>query len=68
KYIENLKEYKDKISIMASLTPQNIKKLDRIHNIVIVYGTTILTFKSGYLTLTEDFNPKGQIPLTKFSP
>ncbi|AHH04793.1 Beta-hexosaminidase [Borrelia miyamotoi] len=67
KYIENLKEYKDKISIMASLTPQNIKKLDWIHNIVIVYGTTILTFKSGFLTLTEDFNPKGQIPLTNFS-
>ncbi|AJA58967.1 beta-glucosidase [Borrelia miyamotoi] len=66
KYIENLKEYKDKISIMASLTPQNIKKLDWIHNIVIVYGTTILTFKSGFLTLTEDFNPKGQIPLTNF--
>ncbi|APR65299.1 glycoside hydrolase family 3 protein [Borrelia anserina] len=66
KYIENLKEYKDKISTIVSLTPQHIKKLDWIQNIVIVYGTTTLSFKSGLLTLTEDFNPKGQIPLTNF--
>ncbi len=63
KYIENLKEYKDKISIIVSLTPQHIKKLDWIQNIVIVYGTTILSFKSGFLTLSGDFDPKGTIPL-----
>ncbi|WP_051374045.1 glycoside hydrolase family 3 N-terminal domain-containing protein [Borrelia persica] len=66
KYIENLKEYKDKISIIVSLTPQHIKKLNWIENIVIVYGTTTLSFKSGFLTLTEDFNPQGQIPLMNF--
>ncbi|AHH12645.1 Beta-N-acetylhexosaminidase [Borrelia hermsii YBT] len=66
KYIDNLKEYKDKISIIVSLTPQHIKNLDWIQNIVIVYGTTTLSFKSGFLTLTEDFNPKGQIPLINF--
>ncbi|AAX17940.1 beta-hexosaminidase [Borrelia turicatae 91E135] len=67
-YIENLKEYKDKISIIVSLTPQYIKNLDWIQNIVIVYGTTILSFKSGFLTLTEDFNPKGKSPLINFKP
>ncbi|BCR22031.1 Beta-hexosaminidase [Borrelia sp. HM] len=67
KYIGELKQYKDKISIIASLTPQHIKKLDWINNIVIVYGTTMLAFKSGLLTLTEDFYPKGQIPLVNFN-
>lgn len=67
-YIENLKEYKDKISIIVSLTPQHIKNLDWIQNIVIVYGTTRLSFKSGFLTLTEDFNPKGKSPLINFKP
>ncbi|AHH06682.1 hypothetical protein BCD_0616 [Borrelia crocidurae DOU] len=62
-YIKNLKEYKNKISIIVSLTPQHIKQLNWIENIVVVYGTTTLSFKSGFLTLTEDFNPKGQIPL-----
>ncbi|WP_232535959.1 glycoside hydrolase family 3 protein [Borrelia sp. A-FGy1] len=66
KYIENLKEYRDKISTIVSLTPQHIKTLDWIKNIVIVYGTTKLAFKSGLLTLTEEFNPKGTIPLTNF--
>ncbi|UER68035.1 glycoside hydrolase family 3 protein [Borrelia sp. BU AG58] len=66
KYIENLKKYKDKISIIVSLTPQHIKKLDWIGNIAIVYGTTTLAFKSGFLTLTERFNPKGTIPLVNF--
>ncbi|WP_051428591.1 glycoside hydrolase family 3 N-terminal domain-containing protein [Borrelia coriaceae] len=68
KYVENLKEYKDKLSIIVSLTPQHIKQLDWIQNIVIVYGTTSLSFKSGFLTLTQDFNPKGQIPLINFKP
>ncbi|WP_238614532.1 glycoside hydrolase family 3 N-terminal domain-containing protein [Borrelia turcica] len=66
KYIKNLKEYKDKISIIVSLTPQHIKNLDWIENIVIVYGTTKLAFKSGFLTLTEGFNPKGTVPLINF--
>ncbi len=65
-YIKNLKEYKNKISIIVSLTPQHIKQLNWIENIVVVYGTTTLSFKSGFLTLTEDFNPKGQIPLMNF--
>ncbi len=30
KYLENLKEYKDKISVIVSLTPQHIKKLNWI--------------------------------------
>ncbi len=64
KYLENLKEYKDKISVIASLTPQHIKKLNWIKNIVIIYGTTPLAFKSGFLTLTKDFDPKGNIPLS----
>ncbi|WP_210372519.1 glycoside hydrolase family 3 protein, partial [Borreliella garinii] len=63
KYLENLKEYKDKISVIVSLTPQHIKKLNWIKNIVIIYGTTSLAFKSGLLTLTKDFDPKGTIPL-----
>lgn len=63
KYLENLKEYKDRISVIVSLTPQHIKKLNWIKNIVIIYGTTPLAFKSGFLTLTKDFNPKGTIPL-----
>ncbi|WKC58165.1 glycoside hydrolase family 3 protein [Borrelia sp. P9F1] len=67
-YIENLKEYKDKISIIVSLTPQHIKNLDWIENIVVVYGTTTLAFKSGFLTLTKEFNPKGVIPLTNLNP
>ncbi|WKC89431.1 glycoside hydrolase family 3 N-terminal domain-containing protein [Borreliella japonica] len=63
KYLENLEEYKDKISVIVSLTPQHIKKLNWIKNIVIIYGTTPLAFKSGFLTLTKDFDPKGTIPL-----
>ncbi|UGQ17678.1 glycoside hydrolase family 3 N-terminal domain-containing protein [Borrelia sp. RT1S] len=68
KYIESLKKYKDKISVIVSLTPQHIKTLDWVENIVVVYGTTALAFKSGFLALIERFNPRGTLPLINFKP